>query len=752
MAFKKAPLIERITFDLKSDKKQELSQWILTEKSAIENDRQAWFERQQKFLQHYDDFVNVTRKGLWQEAANLTLPFTAIMVKSYHARLYNLFTQDDILSIVPRENTDDDTAELYRRLYKWYIHDYLNEFRGITGLIDEIFLDVASVGFAVVMKDWQIKQRKTIQTNEISEEELAREMQEATEEQAEQEKISVAKFREIQKVITVFEGTRLRTIPYENVYFPNYIPESSNLNFPRMVSVVTEMTESELNLKVQQGLYDEASVAEVIESEGSTQYQNSDTHRAKEGKGNLSGYNEISTNTRLKKYDIHNAFCTYDIDEDGIDEELVVSMSAKGNVLQIVPLDRISKSGRRPLFKFDCFTKPRQAYSRSVPEMVYTLQKEMDMNHNMRMNYLQLQAMPFGTYRSSSGLKDEPIIISPGKFIPVEDTNDLKVVSFNVSAQALMGEENLLWNYGQQLVNVSPMSHGMVPEQVGPTRSTSGVLTLLGQLEKEFRPIANRNAMSFREMMISTIEDIDYKLPKEIKTRVIGPEADRLNVLLSDKRIDSEYDGMKTGHLVDLKIDVATIMNSEEMRRNQAYQIFSLLATPSALHQFGIVTPKNLHNAYIKWLKTFDYLNPQDYSSMPIGLDNPLTLSQEIAFVFQGLVPPMAMNDDHDKKAKGLLQFSQSPEYINARQLGRTVDHVDDVLLKTIEKHQQLAQALKPKGLPNPTGESGISLDSYLTGTSPQQGGNSAATTSRQDQASATSSEPESPVQSEGMG
>lgn len=746
--YKQAPLVERISIHLDDEKKQKLNHWIDSQKYRIEQDRGAWFERQQKYLVNYDEFVQNVRKGPWDGSSNIRLPFTAIMVKSYHARLYNMFNQPDVISLIGRENTDDEIAAVYKKLYSWYIWDYLNEFRGISGVIDELYMDVATVGWGVVMKDWFIKQRKTLDIikNEVDSEEVQKETELMNEEIEDTGKASVSAYKEVAKIITVFEGTRIRTVPYENIYFQNYIPESNDLNYPPIVIIDTKMTESVLNLKVKQGVFDKESVDKIIAAGTSVGQKDTQAQRANENRSRSSGYDESNYGSELHEYDMQYALCTYDIDDDGIDEEIVVMRSAKGEIAEVNYLDRLTLSGKRPVYKFDCFPKARQAYARGIPEYCYSLQSEMDMNHNMRQDYMQLQTCPFGTYRSTSNLKNEPIRIAPGKFIPVDENNDLRVVTFNSNAAIWQSEENILWNYGQQLVNVSPMSHGMVPQSVGPTRSTSGVVTLLEQMEKEFRPIIDRNAKVWKQLHTAILEDLDYKLPLAVKMRCLGAGAsETINLLLKKTMARTEYDALRINARMDLQVEVANLANSEEMRRNNAFQIFQMSSAPSLLQQTGVVTPRNMYNAYSKWLKTFSFINPDDFATAPQDTGPALTLAQEIQFVFQGLVPPLNLQDDHNAKANGLMAYGQSPEYAEAKRLGSTVGSTDDILSATISKHQSMAQSLQPQGLPNPTGANGADMNAMITGTAPQQGGNSGRTTNRPEQENAPASNGEGP-------
>ncbi len=739
--YREADLVDRLSIDLTDVQERDLSHWITQKKQAVSYDREEFLERQKRYLFDFDDFVTFTRKGPWDGSANLHMPLTSIVQKNYHARLYNIFTQKDTTVFTPREKADENKVEIIKALRDWYLWDYINEYKGIKGVANELFYDVSTVGFGILMKTWELKQRKVIQLEKNEIEELGRETKElgrviderAVESKDEEEvkPVSVKPYKEVQKIMTVFEGTKLMTVPFENAYFPNEIPEASNLDAPDMVLIVTKMTMSDLRLKAQQGLWPIEKV-ELIEGEAPPGLASETREKnIKELRDRLTGYDTQNTFYDTDERDIEYAFCSYDIDDDGINEEIVVTRSPKGIILKVTYLDRISPSSCRPLFKFDCFTKPRQAYSRGVPEFVHPLQEEMDMNHNLRQDYLQLQTCPFGVYRGGSSLDNQPIRIAPGKFIPVDEITDLRPITFNSNAGLFAGEEDRLWRYAEWLTSVSPLSQGAVPSVVGPTRSTSGVVTLLQQMDKQLRPIVDHNAVQWKKMEHAILEDLDYRVDPLMKMRVIGSSVEMPFDEQSQKSILELNQSLLVSRSFDLSIDVASVVSSDEVRRNEASIMLQTLNNPSLLQQMGIVGPKALYKVAQDYLKAFGK-RPDQYLDEPQFVQKPLNLYQETQICGQGEMPPMSMQDDHAAKARDLQGFMQSPQYIEAKEKQIFVSDVDDWMQKTIDKHNNLAQALAPRGGPNETGEQGLDQNALMSGQAPQQGGeNVGQTTSR---------------------
>lgn len=732
--FKESRITERVSIDLSDEKKEELNHWIDSNKEAMSKDRDMFLDRQKKYLFQWDDFITFTRKGPWDDSANLHMPLTSIMVKTYHSRLYNIFTQENVTQFTQREDSDEKQIEILKKLRSWYLYDHINEYRGLKGVTYEVIYDLVTVGYSTLFKGWDVKQRKMLDLVEVEEfnKELADFIPNTEEAIRRGEKSSVKNYKEVEKIITHFEGTSLKSISFEDIYFPNDIPESSNLDHPPCVVVCTEMTVSDLKLGAKQKKWSEEDADKVIDETYSRVKPASREQDIKQARDVLTGYDSQNSNYDHETREIEYVFCTRDIDDDGIAEEFVVTRSSKGTILNIVHLDRVSRTGRRPLFKFDCFAKSRQAYSRGVPEFVYALQEEMDMQHNMRMDYLQLQTCPFGVYRAGSSLDNQQIRIAPGKYIPVDEVTDLKTINFNVNATVFSGEEDRLWRYAEQQLAVSPLSSGSVPGVVGPTRSTSGVVTLLQQMEKQLRPVVEQLAIQWKKLEQALLEDLDYKVDPEIKMRVLGPA---LKEQFSDEEIKRINRSILLTQNFDLKIDVASVVSSDEIKVNNTSVILQAIVNPTIAHQLGIIGPKAIYKAYYEYLKAYKQ-DPDQYLEEPdLMSGKPLTLWQEIQICVQGEIPPMSMKDDHEQKAQLLAAFTESSEFLEAMEKGIYEEDSRHWFDKAIKKHLSLAEALRPKGLPNPTGEQGIDINQQLSGTSDQQGGDNVENTTSRDTA-----------------
>ncbi|GAG41841.1 unnamed protein product, partial [marine sediment metagenome] len=249
----------------------------------------------------------------------------------------------------PREGSDELIVRSISKLSNWYKYDYINNHKGIRSVLREVMYDTTSVGYGVIMKSWDIKQRKII---DLVENELNREMADLEGQISSMEEggneLDISPYKEVTKIITSFEGTRLFTVPFEDIYFPNLIHGSSDLNQPPCVIVNAKDVMGNMKMKVEQGLYNKEPI-EKSANKGSRLSDRSYSLEAgvKDIRDRLTGYEGQFSQYDNDERDIEYCFCTYDIDDDGFQEEIVVTRIADGEILNINYLDRVSKLGKR---------------------------------------------------------------------------------------------------------------------------------------------------------------------------------------------------------------------------------------------------------------------------------------------------------------------------------------------------------------------------------------------------------------------
>ena len=732
--FSKASLIDRLHIDMDLESEEQFNHWIDQKKHSIEQARTKFIERQEKYLFNYDDFITYVRKGPWDGSSNYHLPLTQIMVSAQVAKLYNILANPAIISFTPRDNYDDEFTSALKKLYNWYIWDYMNQKKGIRTFVWEAAFDTVTIGFGIALRNWLMHEIKVIDydLNELQREvaDMEGQAQEITDNNpaptdlpTEEEQIDIADYKEVERIVKLFEGTMLETIPYNRAFFQNDIPLVNDMNYPDMVLLQTDTTLSDIKVKELQGEYREGSFEKAETEDKKKESKESDIE---EKKDHLTGYDSKEGLYLNKERTLEYVFARYDIDGDGVDEDVVVTRTEKGTICKMIHLNRISPINNRPVYKFDCFPKPRQAYSRGVPEFMYQLNEKMDLNENMKQDYMQLSLAPMFAYRSTASIDKQKIKLSPGKGIPVDDVNsDIRILDFSKNLSHLFQDQGNDWNMADRMNSTSPAAQGQMPGVVGAQRSTSGLITLLNQMDNEFKPRFQVLAEEFKRMISDCLIDLDTRVDPTLKARVLGPAVEKM---VDGGTINSV---MRISDSLDMSIDVGSVVNSEEIKRNDAAQIYQLLSTPGVHHQFGVVTPKGIYASLNEVIKLYNR-DPSKYLDKPEFVNKELTLWQEIQVCAQGMIPDMSMQENHEQKAADWQEFLDSGEWQPSVENGQYVANFVDVAKQVIQKHMALAKALSAQA-PNVAQGNQSNLNQQMTGTSDQQGGNDPTQTTSRD-------------------
>ncbi len=720
--FASASARDRFQINLTDKQKKDLVWWLKSKFNSYKSQRSVWEQNQLKLLQYTDDFMSPIDmdKRPYGGGFDFKAPVIPMMCKEYSSMLYNIFSNRSLYTTVPNGTSEKDEkfAAFFKTAVVKELFDNCNNKKGIIPLLESLFVKVANEGFAIVWKEWVHEQEKFIDIEEDPELET---------------------FVEVQKIRTKYEGTMFRLVPWANIVFPANLEDPSDLDEPDCVTIIDSISRSQLKLKSMQKLYDSEAVNRILQRKTNSvdSGENVTFKQTKDNKVGTTSSPHSEYNDEIKR---RIAFCRYDIDEDGIDEELVVHYEEQtGEILFINYLCKINPTGKRGLYKFDCFVRDGNALSRGVAETIWYQQLEAESLKNMRLAYLALQTAPFGFIRSN-GYKDKPIEILPGRMIPVQDTSDVRIITLTTSASALIGEEAATIEYARLMLNVSATSQGFVGDTVGALRSTSGVNALSQKLEQAKRPVVVHNSYSMIKLINGLVEDIDYRMSPHKK--IVYAEQSGLSIDdLKNNAGPTDY--LKVSAYASITAEAAALMVTEEIKKSDAYQILQICSTPSLLHQFKIITPSNLYNAYKNWLNTFQLINTDDYCTKPEGYTNtPLTLIQEVIMIKSGMMPPMSMSDDHAKKAAELQAFIESDVFNQGVEVGDIPSNSIDLFTKAIQTHEQLAAQLSPKGLPNIYGAQNQDTTQLMSGRAPQQGGyNERQTTGRDSSAANQPSE-----------
>lgn len=726
-SYKKAKKVEEIDrYVMIEFDEEEVLRKIIKEKQLIDMSRSEWYDRKLEYLYQWDNFVDYKHAPIIDGQPYFHMPVTHEKMQAWHARMYKTITSmDPMFTVRPLNDVSLDEIIAVKKVMQWYLRDEINHEQGMKPIIDELLWDLGSDGWAMLYRRWDLVQRQFIDLEKnvdaIAFREEVKDLSERVKKAGRPPRIP-KEYKEVAKVITIFSGIVLETVPHENCYFPEYIPTSGDMNHPKIL-IIESMRDAEDYIRgKQQGLYNAKAVDEALRL-GKGAPQDVKTALKRERK-RLQGI-ESQLQTENEEFLTDTVFYRDDLDGDGVYEEYVFTINMKSRqFLRKTYLDRICRDGKRPCHKFDLNKRPRSAYSRGIPEMLYSLNAEIDDFHNIRRASGLIANIPWGFYRANSGLEKEVIEVAPGKFYPVDDPqSDVKAMNFpNVTSWALQ-EEQLAQSYADRLTAMPSYMQGAVSGPVGPLRSNSGLQSLLQEAQYPLDVYLDRFRVSFDGLLRGILSDLGSRLEPVIWLRVLGEDGEPLWDMNTKQMVKEpilrEY--LSNGKY---KFNLAAndAQNNPEKEKQDAMAVAQALTTQLNV-QMGIVSPQNLYNINRDLLLKNNQRELEKYITKPEMVTQPLNLFAEITALSGGHMPMIVINDNHEEKIAGLMAFVNSEEYQEGKACGnisRIADQLFDQAIKTHQKFLSMIQGMP--AMPNQSGmEIPVTMGARQSGMGPGQ-------------------------------
>lgn len=326
------------------------------------------------------------------------------------------------------------------------------------------------------------------------------------------------------------------------------------------------------------------------------------------------------------------AFYGMDIDGDGIDEQVVVRMIRETKTIlraRLLTEEFPSSPARRPLMSQSLIPVKDRFYGISLLELLEPLYDMMKIVLDQTVDSGTIRILPWGFCKAQSGLRNEPISISPGTLIPTNDPQrDVHIPVIGNSADALF--MNLLHVYDQwanQLTMISDLNFGQVPQgKATALRTVQGMQSVLQQGDARPEHILRRFFTGLAELHAMAHELNQSFLPKDKEFRMVGvPEqgGDVYQSIADREQIRGRFQ-------FEFK---ATVLNtSKGLLQQSLSQIASMLLQPLMI-QMGIVGPEQAFHLMQDIIKAGGqdagrYIKPPSPDAMRQKIDARTALSQ----------------------------------------------------------------------------------------------------------------------------
>ncbi|HEX5033141.1 MAG TPA: hypothetical protein VFW62_01555 [bacterium] len=719
--FSRAASVDRIPM-IDFDREKVMNE-IIAWKRMIDMSRSEWYERKLEFMHRCDNFIDFRHAPIMKGHRWIHIPVIHEKIQAWHARMYKAITGvDPMFSMNPLNAVSLEEMEATKLVMQWYLRDEINQEEGLKPVIDEMLWDLGSDGWAVLFKHWHTVERKIIDVEENFDRGQAGlelvEMAEGIRRRGRPPK-AMSDYREVEKVLKIWSGVQVETLPHECLYFPEYIPTSGDMNHPNILILEFTKTEEDYETQAARGFYDEKAVAACLQKgRGHDIGLKSELRQERKRMGGIEEYPNMGEQPLVTDV----VFYRKDLDEDGVPEEYVFTVNTRAReYLRETYLDRICPDHKRPAYKFDLMKRPRSAYSRGFGELLASSNDEIDEMHNIRRVSAYIAGVPWGFYRATAGLEKEVIEIAPGKFYPVDDPNtDVAPMNpkfGNVTNWSLQ-EENLAQSYADKMTSMPAYLSGSVAGPVGPLRSNSGLQSLLQESQAPLDVYLDRFRAPFNRLLNGILADLRARLPRIIMLRVLGENGEAIfgadgaqlsTPLAKDSILNGKY---------RFNLAANDAQYNPEKDRQDWIAIGQMLMTQAAM-QLGVLSPVNMYNVFKRILTKMGVKDFDNYITKPANTDQPLNVMQEFTNIVNGRMPKIVLNDDHAKKINGLMALAQSEEYQLGKELGNVNKLADMVLAQAVQQHQQFLEILNSMpAMPNQSGlEVPLTMGARASGT-----------------------------------
>lgn len=411
-----------------------------------------------------------------------------------------------------------------------------------------------------------------------------------------------------------------------------------------------------------------------------TAEQISQTELAKEMREGITRLNNPSKLVRIWE-----TYCWYDLNGDGEEEKCVFTFAPDfGVTLRKITLPL--NNGKFPFVKLvNELCDDRWFSHRGLPEMIEDLVKEVDTQHNQKIDSQTLRNAPMVTYRA--GIVNPNLIkFVPSQAIPRQSPDDVIFMNnTNLNAEFSYKDEQMILEMKiEELIGQIDFGlQSMVNRRQPRTAYEVGQQGQSAQLV--FSLDADTYTESFSELF-SMVWDLWCQYGNDQEEFMYFGQNGWEKIRLSREEVQGKYKIIVRGNDQNF---------NPESRREKAMMIMQTSLNPIAL-QSGVVQPKNLYNIFKKFYQTLDEAAWMEYITDPSKLPPPPPPPPDVPIKPENLTP--AELADVKKKlniqpdVQGMMMMHSDQNAKEALDAQKQKAEIVEKLAGAIETQQNISQ------------------------------------------------------------
>lgn len=598
-------------------------------------DREAWLERQRAYLLEFDEFIEEIYGSSVDWGSALHLPVTLSVAKTFHARFQSaLIGIDPPFNVRARQGANAERAPMIQELMRYTVLEWANKYQGIDDFVDRWLWDWVTAGCAISKVRWHEEFTRFVDVEKQSKPAGVRIVQDPQTGESSVQQEVVEEDVEVTKLIKTYDCPMIERVPVEDLLIIGGEGDPQNAE---TVIQQSYMNASQLWTLVDQGVFDEEAVNKVIEGGGEKRSSES-VNQIKMLQKVGAGESELDKPFEHDKYQVLECYVKVDVDGSGINSDVIVWINPNTReVLRATYLWRVMKTGKRPFYKIDFHKRAGATYGVGLVEMLYSLSKEIDAMHNIRMDIGILASQPFGFYRPTASMSEERLPIEPGALVPLDNPQtDVFFPNLGNRTSFAFQEEQSLMSYVERLTATSDITYGVIGGQ-GATRTATGTRALMQETNANLDVYIRRMNKGWKGIVQHVFNLLQEKLPEGFEFRLLGDDGHQyFRQVRSREELQGNYDFIleanSSNSNKNIQIDVAT-------------QIYQLTGNPLDL-QLGIVSPIERYEAIKNMLQAMGVKDFSRFIRKPNGLNVIFTPMEVANRTLAGVPTPLDPTQD----------------------------------------------------------------------------------------------------------
>jgi hypothetical protein len=660
---------------LKKVKEMELGQQLADIWTLGNSNRADRLDIQAKLIKEFEEFISPIYQGAYAWSSTVHLPVAYTICRSFHSRMMSaLLNFDPFFTVTARTEASSDRAPLIQELMRYAVNQWANNNNGINESLDRWIWAWVTTGQGILKVRWDKQYTRILDIQEVQK---PGPNVHQVDEQGNPIVIPTVKTveEEVERVIPVFNGPAVEHVLQEDLLITGGDGDPDKAD---VVMQQSYMTASELWSLVDQGIFDEEAVKAVIES-GEQGKSQDVTGVIKQERTEIGQVGSLDVSYDADRYQILECYVKKDVDGSGIASDIVVWFHSKTReILRATYLHRVQQSGKRPFAVIEFHRRTATDNAVGLVELTYSLTKELDSIHNMRMDFGLLTTLPFGYYKANSSLAASKIPLEPGSLMPLDSPQtDIFFPNLGNRTSFGMQEEASLYNYIERMSAISDLSLGILGNQ-GASRTATGSRIVANENNTNLDVYLKRMNRGVKKLLHLLYEQIVKNIDPGMQFRLQGDDGESFFFIPKSKE--------EIAGLYDFELEGSSSASNKQVQIDTAQQLYQATQNPLDI-QLGLISPTERFEAVKVYLQSLGIKNWSKFLRKPEGAPHKFT-PEEIA---NRTLAGIQVRLDPTQDLEGFIEYVQ-----------HIVDH-DELLgqfneqqtITLVQKQREAAQMLQ---------------------------------------------------------